>query len=72
MKTLRKLTAAAFLACALALSASAGDIHTGGYAPPLPEPPPDSKGAPNEAPEETGDVLSEVIASLLSGLLTVL
>ena len=67
MKTLRKLTAAALLACVLTVSVSAGDIWTG-YTPP---PPPPTDPPPASA-EASGDVLSEVMASLLSGLLTVL
>ena len=68
MKTLRKMTAAALLACVLTVSANAGEMY-GGYTNPPPPPPAQASG---EATEETGDVLSEALASLLSGLLTAL
>ena len=70
MKTLRNMTAAALLTCALAVSVSAGEIWLG-YTPP-PPPPTDPPPASAVAGEETGGVLSEALASLLSGLLTVL
>ena len=73
MKTLRKMTAAALLACVLAVSANAGEIYAG-YTPP-PPPPPDAQPASAAAGEETdasGDITAEVLAALLNGLLAVL
>lgn len=73
MKTLRKMTAAALLACVFTLSVSAGDMWTG-YTPP-PPPPPDATPPTNGATADTGeagDFTLDTIATLLSGLLTVL
>jgi hypothetical protein len=74
MKALRNLCAALLLSGVLAMSVSAGDIHTG-YVPPPPPPPTEPQPAGGQASEETGetgDALVDVIASLLNGLLTVL
>ena len=64
MKMLRKTTAAALLACLLALPVSAGDMY-GGFTNPPPPPPSQST---DEASGETGNALTEVITSLLGGL----
>ncbi len=72
MNAQRKLTAAAVLACALAMSVSAGEIYTGFDDP---TPPPAPSTTTEETPEdtgETGDALTDLIASLLNGVLSVL
>ncbi len=73
MRTLRKMTAAAILACILAVSASAGEIHTPTITalPPPPDTPPTSASA-GEATGEVGDFNHDAIVTLLSGLLTML
>lgn len=73
MKTLRKLTCAALLACALTVSASAGEISAPGVTapPPPPDTPPASASA-GEVTDEAGDFNLDTLATLLSGLLTVL
>lgn len=73
MKTLRKMTAAALLACVLAVSASAGEMSAG-YAPPPPpppDPPPASAVAGTET-DESGDITADLLAALLNGLLAAL
>ena len=72
MKTLRKLTAAALLACALAVSASAGEMSAPGATPPPPPPdPPPASSSPSEETGETAD-FADLIAVLLNGVLAVL
>lgn len=73
MKTLRKLCAVALLACVLAVSVRAGDMHAGYTNPPPPPPdPPAATSATAEETDETGDVIADTIAALLRGLLIVL
>lgn len=73
MKTLRKVCAAALLACVLAVSTSAGEIHTPTVtAPPPPPDTPPASASVGEATGEAGDFNLDAIVTLLSGLLTML
>lgn len=76
MKTLRKMTAAALLACALALPVIAGDMHAGGNANPSPTPPQPTGAAevltePTLEVDETSGAALEVVAALVQSVLSV-
>lgn len=72
MQTLRKMTAATVLACILAVSAIAGDMHTPSVTAPPPPPDPTASSTAAEETGESEDGLTDLIASLLSSLLAVL
>jgi hypothetical protein len=68
MKHLRQLSAAVVLTCALALSASAGDMHTGIVSPT----PPETTGQMSAGVTNKGDMdagVTQIAASLIQGVL---